>query len=283
MKLKIAMIMALALMTMGCTTRIEPGYAGIKVNYSGTGRGVEDFPVTNGRVWYNPLNESILEYPTMIKTVSWTRSVDEGNPVNEEITFTTKEGLQVSADISASYQLKYEEVPRFYVKFRNDDLDTFTHGFFRNVTRDTFDKISSSYGVEQIIGDNAEFMAKVKEQLQGELTAYGVDVIHIGFIGAPRPPQAVIDSINAKVQATQKAFQLQNEVEQTKAQAAKNVAEAEGNAKARMLQSEAEAAANIKIANSITANLVEYKKLEKWDGKLPQVSGSNGGILLNLK
>lgn len=32
-----------------------------------------------------------------------------------------------------------------------------------------------------------------------------------------------------------------------------------------------------------TRNLVEYKKLEKWDGKLPQVSGSNGGILLNLK
>ncbi len=49
-----------------------------------------------------------------------------------------------------------------------------------------------------------------------------------GFIGSPRPPQSVIDAINAKVQAQQIAVQKQNELVQSQADAAKLVAAAEG-------------------------------------------------------
>jgi prohibitin 1 len=51
------------------------------------------------------------------------------------------------------------------------------------------------------------------------------------------------------------------------------VAQANGQAQAILAVATAQAEANRKLAESLTANLVAYKQLEKWDGKLPQVSG----------
>lgn len=270
------------LFLVGCT-RISPGHVGIVVNSSGNQRGVQDYPATTGRVWYNPANTSVLEYPTYMQNAVWTHNKDEGHPVNEEITFTTKDSMQVAADISIAYQLKSEKVPNFYVKFRNDDMDQFTHGFLRNMTREKMDAAAGKYSIEQIMGDNAAFLKETREALQAELDPIGVQVEQFGFIGAPRPPQSVIDAINLKVQATQIALQKQIEVAQTEADAKKRVAEAEGVAKARLIEADAQAQANRKIAESLTATLVQYKQLEKWDGKLPQVSsGAGSGFMLNL-
>lgn len=264
---------------MGCT-RISPGYVGIITKNVGTNRGVQDFPAQTGWVFYNPLTESVLEYPTFVKTSVWTANTAEGKPVNEEITFTCKEALQIAADISLAYQLNPEKVPNFYVQFRSDDLDNFTYGFLRNLAREKFDDIGGHYSVETIMGDNGPYLAEVRKALQHDLDPIGVELRQFGFIGAPRPPRAVIDSINAKVQATQIALQKQNELVQSQADAAKEVAKAEGDAKATLTRAEAQSQANQKLANSISPTLVEYMKVQKWNGQLPQVTGAQSGIVL---
>ncbi len=33
------------------------------------------------------------------------------------------------------------------------------------------------------------------------------------------------------------------------------------------------------ISASLTNGVIEYNKIEKWDGKLPQVTGSNGTMI----
>jgi hypothetical protein len=84
---------------------------------------------------YNPLNEAVLTYPTYVQRAIWTSSALEGRPINDEISFQSAEGLRFTPDVDFSYQLLREQVPHFYVKFRNDDLDVFTHGFFRDAVR----------------------------------------------------------------------------------------------------------------------------------------------------
>lgn len=254
-------------------TRVDPGHVGIQVNYYGTDRGVESYPRVTGMVWYNPVSTKVFEYPTYVQTAKWTKNVNEGAPLNEEITFTNKDGMSIAADISLSYHLVAEKVPAFYVKFRNDDLDTFTHGFLRNLARDKFDTHGGRYTIDAIMGDNAPFLRDVRADLQSDLTPLGVQLDQFGFIGSPRPPQAVIDSINAKVHATQLAIQKQNEIVQAQADANKEVAKTEGYARSVTIRADAEAAANRKISESLSANLIEYKRLEKWNGQLPQVTG----------
>lgn len=281
---QLALIAGLSLSLTGCggCTRVSPGYVGIKTVSAGTGRGVQDYPATTGWVFYNPLTENIMEYPTFTRTAVWTHSTNEGKAVNEEITFSNKDSMQIAVDISIAYQLNPDKVPHFYVKFRHDDLDFFTHGFLRNITRDKLDQAAGKYTIDQIMGDNAAFIAEARRELEKELAPIGVEITQFGIIGSPRPPQAVVDSINLKVQANQIALQKQIEVLQAEAEAKKSVAHANGYSQSLLIKAEAEAKANREIANSISPTLVEWKKLDKWDGKLPTVSGGGSGIILSV-
>ena len=267
----------------GCT-RIGPGHVGVKVSMAGDEKGVDAAPAVTGWVFYNPFLSSVYEWPTFVQQVVLTKDPNEGNPSNEEITFTNADQMMIAADISFAYSLESDKVPNFYVKFRTDDMHAFSHGYLRSLIRDKFNEIGGRYKIEQIMGDNAEFIAEVKAAVQKDVAAFGVILEpQFGFIGAPRPPHAVIESINNKIQAVQIAQQKQNELVQSQADAAKGVAKTEGYAKEIMLRATAEAAANRLLSESISANLLELKRLEKWNGVLPQVSGSGAIPMFNVK
>src|SRR5690349_3644768 len=131
-------------------TIVEPGHVGIQVDYYGQDRGVESYPKVTGVVWYNPITTKVLQYPTFVQTAVWTHNINEGNPFDESISFTTSDQMQVAADVSLAYHLTADRVPAFYVKFRSDDLRTFTHGFLRNLAREKFDAAAGRYKIEQI-------------------------------------------------------------------------------------------------------------------------------------
>lgn len=47
------------------------------------------------------------------------------------------------------------------------------------------------------------------------------------------------------------------------------------------IAADAQAEANRKIAESLSDTLIEYQKIQKWDGKLPTVSGSNALVSID--
>jgi regulator of protease activity HflC (stomatin/prohibitin superfamily) len=289
----LAIPVIIVLFFVGCATRIGPGRVGIKVDLAGSQRGVEDLPIRTGWVFYNFLSSTIVEYPTSVQTAKWTRDPNEGSVNNEEMSFNTKDGLTVYGDLSVSYHLDASKVPAFYVKFRNDDITQFTHGFLRNVARDAINRTGSQYTVQEVMGEKkSELEQNSRLDLQKQVSDIGVVIDQFGFIGSPRPPQSVIDAINAKVQAQQIAVQKQNELVQSQADAAKLVAAAEGQAKAQIAVANGEAESNRVRAASISQNIIEWQKLAvtdrwivKWNGQVPQVqTGANGpGMLLDIK
>lgn len=284
-RLIVAAALMCAVAFSGACTRVGPGYVGIKVSMAGDNRGVSQDAMTTGWVFYNPALSTVLEYPTFVQQVQLTHNLDEGNPVNEEITFTNADQMMIAADISFAYQLDAQKVPKFYEKFRSDDLAKFSHGYLRSLIRDKFNEVGGRYKIEQIMGDNGPFLREVKEEVQKAIAPYGVILEpQFGFIGAPRPPKSVIDSINAKVQAVQLAQQKQNELVQAQADAAKEVAKTEGYAKSITIRADAEARANRILSESLTPTLIELKRIEKWNGEYPAAIGGNGAIpLLNIK
>lgn len=288
---RMPLVLVCLTLLIGCYEHIDPGHVGVLIESCGSNPGVSPTPLPVG---YHTTGSctTIVQYPTFVQNVVWTHSVHEGNPVNEEITFTNADQMQIAADISLAYTLDPQKVPTFYSKFRADHLSNFTDGFLRNMAREKFDESGGRYKIEQIMGDNAGFLAEVRAALQKEIAPYGVQIVQFGFIGAPRPPQAVIDSINAKAGATQKAIQIENELRQSEAEAKKRVAQAEGEAKAAIarakgdaealrIRAEADAQTNAKIAASVTPALIEYRRVLKWDGKMPQVT--SGSAITNLK
>ncbi len=260
----------------GCYKVVAPGTVGIVVKQAGTDRGVQDFPIQSGRVWYNPINEVVLTYPTYVQRAIWTSSTQEGRPLDDEISFQSAEGLRFTSDVNVSYELVREEVPHFYVKFRSDDLDNFTHGFFRDAVRNAF-KVAAQFRAEDINGPRqSELIDRVLDQVKQTMRPYGVNVIQLGFATPPRPPETVKEAIEAKIAATQHAERAENEKRQAIAEAAKAVEVARGQAEANNL-----------LTKSLTPTLVEWKQLEilqqKWNGQFPEVVGNGAVPLLPMR
>jgi SPFH domain / Band 7 family len=80
-------------------TRIEAGHVGVEINLAGRQRGASETPVRTGWVLYSPLTTQIIEFPTYVQTVKWTKDVNEGHQVNEEMGFNSKEGMEILVDV----------------------------------------------------------------------------------------------------------------------------------------------------------------------------------------
>lgn len=271
-------------------TRIGAGYEGVEILLSGSQRGPSEIPIRTGWVFYSPLRSQIIEFPTYVQTVKWTKNLNEGRPINEEMNFNSKEGLEISANVSLSYAIAPEKVPDFYLKYRVNNLESFTHGILRDIVRNSLNEVASTYTVEEIYGEHkAEFLHKVQELIQEKVRAVGVGIQQFGFIGAPTVPEVIASAITAKAQAIQNAERARNELAQTQAEAAKKIAEAEGTAKSAVTLAQGEAEANKIRQSSLTPQLLELRRLENqraliehWNGQLPQVETNGNGMMLQL-
>jgi regulator of protease activity HflC (stomatin/prohibitin superfamily) len=270
--------------------RIKAGYVGIEVNLAGSQRGAAEIPVRTGWVFYSPLTTQIIEFPTYVQTVKWTRDLNEGRAMNEEMGFNSKEGMEISSDVSLSYAIEPNRVPDFYVKYRVNNLELFTHGILRDIVRNSLNEVASTYTVEDIYGEKkAQFLAQVEQQIQAKVSNVGVGVQQFGFIGAPRVPNVIAQAITAKAQAIQESERATNELATTRAEAAKKIAEADGDAKSAVTRAQGEADANKIRQSSLTPQLLELRKIEnqralidRWNGQLPTVETGQGNMLLQL-
>jgi regulator of protease activity HflC (stomatin/prohibitin superfamily) len=272
-------------------TRIEAGHVGVEINLAGSQRGASEIPIRTGWVVYSPLRTQIFEFPTYVQTVKWTRDTNEGHPINEEMGFNSKEGMEIFVDVSLSYAIDPQKAPDFYVKYRVSDLDMFTHGILRDIVRNSLNEVASTFTVEDIYGERkAEFLSRVQAMIEEKVRPVGVSVQQFGFIGAPRVPEVIAAAITAKAQAIQQSERAHNELATTQAEAAKKIAEAEGDAKSMVTRAQGEADANRIRQNSLTPQLLELRRIENeqaliehWNGQLPEVeSGQGSGMILQL-
>jgi regulator of protease activity HflC (stomatin/prohibitin superfamily) len=289
----LAAILVLVLMAVFLlhVTRIEAGHVGVEINLAGSQRGASEIPIRTGWVVYSPLRTQIIEFPTYVQTVKWTRDTAEGHPINEEMGFNSKEGMEILVDVSLSYAIDPTKVPDFYVKYRVSDLELFTHGILRDIVRNSLNEVASTFTVEDIYGERkADFLGKVQAMIEQKVAPVGVSVQQFGFIGAPRVPEVIAAAITAKAQAIRQAERARNELPTTQEEAAKKIAEAEGDAKSMVTRAQGEADANRIRQNSLTPQLLELRRIEnlqmlieEWNGQLPQVeSGQGSGMILQL-
>src|SRR6516162_9704054 len=297
-----AVVVLFLLLSLVSVTRIGAGQVGVEVNLAGSQRGPADIPVRTGWLFYSPLKTQVIEFPTFVQTVKWTSDVNEGHPLNEELVFNSKEGQEVRADVSLSYAIDAGRIPEFYVKYRTDDLERFTHGILKDIVRNSLNEVASTYTLEDIYGENkARFLRESRERIQTQVEPVGVGIQQFGFIGKPRFTAAIEQAITQKTQAITEAERARNQLAVTQAEMAKTVAEAEGEARSQVERARGEATSAIERARgeaeanrlrqaSITPQLLEWKRLEnqrafvdRWNGELPHtVLGDKTGLMMPL-
>lgn len=271
----------------GCAsvTRVDAGHVGVRVKLAGSARGVQDAPTVQGWVFYNPLTEQIVQFPTSVQNVVWTMSQHEGAPRDESLTFSSKEGASVNADVGVAFHIDPAMAPKLYARFRQPDLSILANTYIRNTVREAFNEMASTMAVQDIYGAGKnKLLLDVTKKVKDTLLPEGIIIDQLTINGTLRLPENVVASINRALEATQNAIQAENRVRQIKAEAEQGIASATGAAEAArqkatgeadaiLIKAKAEAKANEIIRLSVTPTVLAYRQLERWDGKLPMFAG----------
>jgi regulator of protease activity HflC (stomatin/prohibitin superfamily) len=243
---------------------ISPGYVGVVVDLLGDTKGVEPKELHVGMHWVAPW-KSVYSFPIFEQNTKW-----EGE--KEGFDFQTTEGMAVAADVGITFHLRPESIPVIFQRYRRG-MEEITHTFIRNFIRDAINKSASRINIEDLYGSGKEaFFDEVEKHVRADLSPIGIDITRIYLIGRFHFPPRVIEALNSKIEANQRAQQRENELREAEAEAKKQIAKAEGGAKCAILQAEAEAKANLVLAQSVTPELIQWQAVQRWDGHLPHVT-----------
>jgi regulator of protease activity HflC (stomatin/prohibitin superfamily) len=267
----IAVLFVLVLLLPTTVKYISPGHVGIVIHRAGGG--VDPTPLGAGLHPRNPLFTDIVEYPTYMQTLVLTKAANEGSANNDEINVNSIEGQPVSLDVSMSFQLDPAKVPALYTTFRTD-IQTIQTGYVRQSIRQALQEVFGQEEIAAIIGPKkSEATMRVQTLLEQRLSQYGIEVKQF-TINELRAPASVVEAINQKNVMQQTALTAQNELQKNQFQASGDSIKAAGHAKAILAEAEAQAKANHLLAESITPTLVSYEMAQRWNGQMPQVTGS---------
>jgi prohibitin 1 len=179
----------------------------------------------------------------------------------------SKDLQTVNTDIVVNWHLDSGQVNRIYQNV--GDEDAIRDRIITPAVSEVVKAATAQMNVSDILGRRAELKANVDKLLSERLSKFGVvldDVSIVNVAFSPEFNKAIEQKQVAQQEAERASFKAQ-EASQT-AQATINLAR--GEAEANRLKQQ-----------SLTADLLQLRTIEKWDGKLPQVT-SGATPLINL-
>lgn len=258
----VVIIILVAAVLLSCVTIVQPGHTGVVV--------------TLGRVEDNVLQEGIhLKLPVIQNVVM----IDNRITKLEVDTEAFSSDLQtVQTTLAINYRV---DTAKSYSIYKN------IGGGYEGVlvipaVNEVLKAIVAQYSAEESVTNRTLISAGLIEGLNSKLNDIGLYVTDVNIINFEFS-EAYINAIEEKQVAQQKLLKAETEKQtaitnaQAEAEAIKIRAEAE--AEALKITALAEAEANATIAESLTADLIQYHKIDKWDGKLPTVTGGAAAFL----
>ena len=263
--IKFAIIFAIVLVVVPSAlircTRVDSSEVGVKFNkLSLTEQGTLDATAVTGYVFFCPITTDVFKYETYVQRVDY-----------EPFTVTTRDAAIFTMDPTMAYFLNRSKAVDVFFKYRRP-LRDIEDGYMRTVIYDAYRITANGYTSDELMANRAKFEAEVRQMLDSTLTVEGFTVTE--FTSQITPPESLRRMIEAKNAAVQAALKAENEGKEAEANAKIAVAKAEGEARAMKIKADAEAYYNRTIAASLSPLIVQEDWIEKWDGKLPQVQGS---------
>ena len=267
-----AIILAVILVVGGivalmCVESVPAGYVGVVYNMNG---GVDGEILTQGWHFVSP-TKKVTTYSIGIEQ-SYLTAEDKGDSKKDEsFKIPTSDGKTVTVNLEFSYRFDSERVTDTFVQFKGRSGEEVKNTFIKPKIIAWTQEVSANYPVTDIFGDKrTQINAELDTYLKDKFEPYGIVIDTVNFTDISVDPDTE-KAIQEKVTAQQKLELAQIEAETAKINANKDKEVAEIEAEKILIKAEAEAEANKKVADSLTKVLIEKEKLEKWDGKLPEI------------
>ncbi len=131
--------------------------------------------------------------------------------------------------------------------------------------------ITSTYTAEESVTNRVLISDGLIEGLNEKLNDIGLYVTDVNIIDF-HFSDAFITAIEEKQVAQQKLLKAETEKKTA-------ITNAEAEAEATKIKAKGEAEANKVISDSLTNKVIENKKIEKWNGELPKVTGNSSSLI----
>lgn len=261
-------LLSVAVIGMTGCDRVEVGYVGVKVDKLGSDKGVQEQVVGTGRYWTG-INTEIYQFPTFNQMKTY----------DQPFIFQTKDSMKITAKVGVEYYVDRSKVAKVFQTYRKG-VEEITEVNIRQNISDALIKEAGNMDIGTLAGSGkTTLLDNVTKQLKAKLDPLGIVIVKLSWTEDMVYPPQIIQSINAKIEATQKTQQRENEVAQTVAEAEKARAFARGEADSAKIRAQGEAdALNLK-GEALRKNpeVLQLEAIQKWDGKTPvyMAGGSN--------
>lgn len=264
--------------TLSSCTKVETGCTGVRV-YLGS---VQEGGLDAGFHLKVPFIEKVVEVNNKVQKIE----VDAAS--------TSKDLQSVNSTLAVNYHLAKESSIEMY---RNIGL-TYEDTILQPAIQEATKSVMAQYRAEELIQRRGEVSVAIQEAITEKISDYGlvIDEFNITNFGFS---QAFDDAIEQKLVAEQNKIKAATENEQRVAAAEADAKEAEAraqgeanakiiaaeaDAQATLTKAEAQAEANKKLEESLTPEVLEQKKIDKWNGQYPNVitSGEGSDLILDI-
>lgn len=280
-----------------CTVRVPAGYTGIVYNYRS---GASGETVSQGYRFVGPFKEVVL-YSIGIEQSYLTSTKEGDSPNDDSFETSSSDGKALKVDLTFTYRFDESKIAEIFNKFKGQDGKTVRDSFIKPNIISWTKEVTAQYSVIDILGEKrAVLNSTIADYLKEKFKPYGIIIENASLINIDADEETraqVQKKVNAiqeleLAQTEKKTAQVRADQEKdvalTKAQQEKEAAtikaeqakiEAEAEAEVIKTKAAAEAEANRLIAESLTPELIEMTKYQQWNGKLPQITTSEGLIV----
>lgn len=191
-----------------------------------------------------------------------------------EANAVSKDLQTVSSSIAVNYRVGYESSATIYKNIGSN----YENVILLPAVKESVKAITAKYTAEQLITKRNQVGDEIKEALESKVNEYGVVIEKFNIVNFDFSAEFNA-AIEAKQVAEQNLIKTKTEQEQeivvAEAQAKKKIIEAEAEAEATKKKAQAQAEANRVITKSLSDDLIEYEKIQKWNGELPLATGGD--------
>lgn len=239
----IGVIVLAFILFVGSFRTIRSGEVGIKVRFGK----VVNSKTHDGVNFKLPVIEKIVKMNVQVQkveveTASASRDLQD---VNMKLAVNYRIDATKATDLYKNVGTKYEEV------------------VLQPAIQESIKAVTSKYTAEELITNRSEVSNSCMKELENKVKKYGIVVDNFNITNFSFSDE-FNKAIEEKQIAEQKVLTAKQELEKEKIEAEKKVVKAE-----------AERKANETKGQTLTDNIIKEKFIEKWNGELPKVSGSN--------
>ncbi len=207
-------------------------------------------------------------------------SVDNRIQIEEDSRHVFSADVQdVTIEYAVNYRLDPTSAKSVYSTIGRKYYDTIVKPKIQGALEDNI----GQYKTDELIPNRVKLGSIFEEDLRNRVSEYGIEIVSATITNIDYE-DAYTDAVEAKQVATQNLLRAKTEAEQKiveeQAKADAKIIAAKGDAEALAIEAEGQKKANDLIAQSLTPEILKQQYYEKWDGKLPNVVGSNSTVLI---